>query len=138
MAELDIQAQLAEAKKRKWDDRTLAQRSADMAQELLLASDVLLTDYSSCMWDFSLMKKPCFLYARDIDEYRGERDFYTPIESWPFPLAADNDGLEKVIAEFDEEAYRADAARHHAELGSTESGTAAKQCAERIVEFLSK
>ena len=38
MAELDIQAQLAEAKKRKWDDRTLAQRSADMAQELLLVS----------------------------------------------------------------------------------------------------
>ena len=107
-------------------------------QELLLASDVLLTDYSSCMWDFSLMMKPCFLYARDIDEYRGERDFYTPIESWPFPLAADNDGLEKVIAEFDEAKYRADAARHHAELGSTESGTAAKQCAERIVEFLSK
>ena len=38
MAELDIQAQLAEAKKRKWDDRTLAQRAADMAQELLLTS----------------------------------------------------------------------------------------------------
>ena len=38
MAEPDIQAQLAEAKKRKWDDRTLAQRSADMAQELLLVS----------------------------------------------------------------------------------------------------
>ena len=105
-------------------------------QELLLASDVLLTDYSSCMWDFSLMKKPCFLYARDINEYRGERDFYTPIESWPFPLAADNDGLEKVIAEFDEAKYRADAARHHAELGSTESGTAAKQCVERIAAFL--
>ena len=105
-------------------------------QELLLCSDVLLTDYSSCMWDFSLMKKPCFLYARDIDEYRGERDFYTPIESWPFPLAADNDGLQKVIAQFDDEQYRADAARHHAELGSTESGTAAKQCVERIAAFL--
>ena len=105
-------------------------------QELLLSSDVLLTDYSSCMWDFSLMKKPCFLYARDIDEYRGERDFYTPIDSWPFPLAADNDALEQVIAEFDEEKYRADAARHHAELGSTESGTAAKQCVERIAAFL--
>ncbi len=38
MAELDIQAQLAEAKKRKWDDRALAQRAADLAQELLLAS----------------------------------------------------------------------------------------------------
>jgi len=107
-------------------------------QELLLASDVLLTDYSSCMWDFSLMHRPCFLYARDIAEYRGERDFYTPIESWPFPLAADNDQLEQVIADFDEERYRAAVDRHHADLGSTESGTAARQCARRIAEFLKK
>ena len=105
-------------------------------QELLLASDVLLTDYSSCMWDFSLMHKPCFLYARDIAAYQGERDFYTSIESWPFPLAADNDALEQVIKEFDEEKYRTDAVRHHEELGSTESGTAAKQCMERIAAFL--
>lgn len=104
-------------------------------QELLQCADVLLTDYSSCMWDFSLMHKPCFLYARDIDEYRGERDFYTPIESWPFPLAADNDALVRAIADFDEQKYRADVDRHHRELGSTESGTAAKQCAERIAAF---
>ena len=105
-------------------------------QDLLQCADVLLTDYSSCMWDFSLMEKPCFLYARDIAEYRGERDFYTPIDSWPFPLAADNDALVQVISEFDENIYRADTARHHAELGSTESGTAAKQCVERIAAFL--
>ena len=105
-------------------------------QDLLQCADVLLTDYSSCMWDFSLMEKPCFLYARDIAEYRGERDFYTPIDSWPFPLAADNDALVQEISEFDENTYRAGAARHHAELGSTESGTAAKQCVERIAAFL--
>ena len=105
-------------------------------QDLLQCADVLLTDYSSCMWDFSLMHKPCFLYARDISEYRGERDFYTPIESWPFPLAADNAELAQVIADFDENTYRAAVDRHHRELGSTESGTAARQCAQRIVDFL--
>ncbi len=105
-------------------------------QDLLQCADVLLTDYSSCMWDFSLMHKPCFLYARDISEYRGERDFYTPIESWPFPLAADNGELAQVIADFDDDAYRAAVDRHHRELGSTESGTAAKQCADRIAAFL--
>ena len=105
-------------------------------QDLLQCADALLTDYSSCMWDFSLLKKPCFLYARDIDEYRGERDFYTPIEDWPFPLAAGNDELEQVIAGFDETAYRAAVARHHAQLGSTESGTAARQCVDRIAAFL--
>ena len=105
-------------------------------KDLLLCADVLLTDYSSCMWDFSLMHRPCFLYARDIAAYQGERDFYTPIESWPFPLAADNDELEQRILHFDENAYQAAVARHHADLGSTESGTAAKQCAARIAAFL--
>ena len=105
-------------------------------QDLLLSADVLLTDYSSCMWDFSLLHKPCFLYARDIAEYRGERDFYTPIESWPFPLAANNDELAEVIAQFDADRYREAVLRHHRDLGSTESGTAAKQCVDRIVSFL--
>ena len=107
-------------------------------QDLLIASNALLTDYSSCMWDFSLMHRPCFLYARDIAAYQGERDFYTPIREWPFPLASDNDELEQVVAEFDEDAYRAAVDTHHADLGSTESGTAAKQCAKRIAEFLNK
>lgn len=35
MGDFDIKAQLQEAKQRKWDDRTLAQRAADMAQDLL-------------------------------------------------------------------------------------------------------
>lgn len=105
-------------------------------QDLLLASDVLLTDYSSCMWDFSLLHRPCFLYARDIAAYQGERDFYTPIESWPFPLASDNDELAQVIEAFDEDRYRAAVDRHHRELGSTESGTAAQQCAYRIAAFV--
>lgn len=38
MGDLDIKAQLAEAKSRKWDDRTLAQRSTELAQELLTVS----------------------------------------------------------------------------------------------------
>lgn len=42
MGEVDISAQLREAKTRKWDDRTLAQRAADMAQELLAGSLRLL------------------------------------------------------------------------------------------------
>ena len=105
-------------------------------QDLLLSADALLTDYSSCMWDFSLLHKPCFLYARDIAEYRGERDFYTPIESWPFPLAANNGELAEVIAGFDENLYHEAVLRHHRDLGSTESGTAAKQCVDRIVSFL--
>ena len=41
-------------------------------QELLLISDVLITDYSSSIWDFSLMEKPCFLFMPDYNEYIDE------------------------------------------------------------------
>lgn len=48
-------------------------------QDLLCAADFLITDYSSCMHDFSLMKKPVFLYVPDYIEYMKERGFYYDI-----------------------------------------------------------
>ena len=44
-------------------------------QELLYSADILITDYSSLMWDFSLSKKPCFIYADDLDEYERTHGF---------------------------------------------------------------
>ena len=35
-------------------------------QKLMIAAEVLVSDYSSCIWDFSLMFKPCFLYVPDL------------------------------------------------------------------------
>ena len=88
-------------------------------QKLLMVSDVLITDYSSSMWDFSLTFKPCFLYATDIKKYSGERDFYTKPESWPFPLAEDNETLLKNIKGFDLAEYLKKVAEHHTMLGSS-------------------
>ena len=65
-------------------------------QELLAASDVLVTDYSSIMFDFMLTGRPCFQYASDIAAYRNDRDFYFALDQLPFPLAEDNDHLEQI------------------------------------------
>lgn len=105
-------------------------------QKLLMISDVLITDYSSSMWDFSLMYKPCFLYATDIKKYCGERDFYTKPESWPFPIAYDNSSICENIKSFDVEDYVKKVAAHHAALGSCESGNATKIICERIMDKL--
>ena len=103
-------------------------------QELLLAADVLVTDYSSSIWDMSLAFKPTFLYCPDLDRYRAERDFYIDIHEWPFPLAVDNAALAANIRGFDEEKYRADVAAHHARLGSCETGHASEAAARRIMQ----
>jgi CDP-glycerol glycerophosphotransferase len=38
--------------------------------ELLLITDLLITDYSSCAGDFALLGKPIFLFQSDIEEYK--------------------------------------------------------------------
>ena len=102
-------------------------------QELLCATDILITDYSSSMWDFSLVYKPCFIYAPDINKYEDDdRGFYTPIYEWPFPIAETNEQLMNNIMQFDKEKYDADVKAHHDALGSYEKGTATKQFCELI------
>ena len=105
-------------------------------QELLRIADVLITDYSSCMWDFSLMKKPVFIYANDIDEYCTERNFYLPIQKWPFLVSTCNDELIDSIKCFDCCQYLRQVEQHHKLLGSTETGKATENVCEAIEKHM--
>ncbi|WP_282067943.1 CDP-glycerol glycerophosphotransferase family protein [Bacillus pumilus] len=44
--------------------------------ELMIVSDVLITDYSSVIFEYSLLNKPMFFYCPDLETYVKERDFY--------------------------------------------------------------
>ena len=104
-------------------------------QELLCAADILISDYSSTIWDFSLTKKPCFLYCPDLDYYLNEdRGVYTLIETWPGILCRSNEELEQAILNFDESEYVKKVEKHHADLGSYETGHACEQVCKRIAE----
>ena len=105
-------------------------------QELLCAADILITDYSSCMWDFSLMYKPCFIYATDIDQYKQDRDFYTPMSEWPFPIATNTDELINNIVNFNEEEYIEKVKKHHQALGSYEDGHACERVCKLIEDII--
>jgi CDP-glycerol glycerophosphotransferase len=48
--------------------------------ELYIAADVLITDYSSVMFDFSVTGKPIIFLAPDLERYRAERGFYFDFE----------------------------------------------------------
>lgn len=51
------------------------------AQELLLISDILITDYSSLMFDFANTKRPMIYYTYDLEAYRDiVRGFYIDFE----------------------------------------------------------
>lgn len=95
------------------------------SQHLLQTADVLISDYSSILWDFSLSLKPSFIFAPDLEKYRGQdRGLTSAIDNWPFSIAENNQELMANIANFDEQGYNTSVQQHHNYLGSYEKGTA--------------
>lgn len=58
---------------------------------LLLVSDALVTDYSSIIFEYSLLRKPMYFYAYDYHEF--SRGFYFNYHEVPGPIALDMDEL---------------------------------------------
>lgn len=105
-------------------------------QRLLQASDVLITDFSSSMWDFMLTGRPCFLFMPDMESCMRETGFFLPPSEWPFSKAAGNAELEQNILAFDEKKYAKACAHHYRDLGGCETGRAAQLVGERICRHI--
>jgi CDP-glycerol glycerophosphotransferase len=106
-------------------------------QELLCISDVLITDYSSSMFDFSMQRRPCLLYATDIEEY--DRGYYFDLTKLPYPLARNEEELLSVISNFDTESYASHLTEFFdKEVGLIESGIAAQSLADWLVQHSSR
>ena len=101
-------------------------------QELLCVSDMLITDYSSSMFDYAMLRRPCMLYATDVAEY--DRGYYYDFRELPFPLAQNSEQLINLIENFDEKEYQGDLKTFLDErLGLVERGVAAEELARWMV-----
>ncbi|AMK15156.1 CDP-glycerol glycerophosphotransferase family protein [Methanobrevibacter olleyae] len=72
-------------------------------QKLLLLSNILITDYSSIMVDYTILKKPIVLFAYDLDDYLNkERGFYFDYkEKVPGKIVFTTEELIEIIKEED-------------------------------------
>lgn len=65
--------------------------------EVLNACDVLITDYSSVMYDFTVTGRRILLFAYDLEYYQGSRGMYEDISDYPFPLVRTPEELVKEL-----------------------------------------
>ena len=87
--------------------------------DLLFSVDLLITDYSSIVFEFSVLDRPMVFFAYDLDEYIAERDFYVPFDEFvPGPIVRTFPELLDVIRRGDlqQEKVAAFAAKHFAHL----------------------
>ena len=62
--------------------------------DLYIAADILITDYSSVFFDYANLRKPVIFYMYDLEEYANElRGFYFSLDELPGPIVRDEDAL---------------------------------------------
>lgn len=72
--------------------------------DLFKISDILISDYSASMADFSILERPVLCFAYDYEEYRKERGLYMDYEKeMPSGLLRTEDEVLRYIAEMDYE-----------------------------------
>ena len=100
-------------------------------------SDVLITDYSSLMFDYLFMKRPCFIFARDLDSYtQNDRGLYFKISELPFSVSTDDEELCRQVAAFDREKAIARYEAFIENVGSFEDGRASERITNIILNSL--
>ena len=134
---LRLHPQLA-AKKQRLLTGCVSERLVDVTarqdmNELIAASDAFISDYSSAIFEAMLLKIPCFLYADDLEAYIADRgDLFWDMNTLPFPLALNNQELQRSVAEFDEETYHEKLERFIVQNGVREDGHAS----QRVVDLI--
>lgn len=68
--------------------------------DLLFVADILVTDYSSVIFDYALLNKPIIYFMYDIEQYEGGRGLYYELEEYLYgPIAKTTNDLIMAIKE---------------------------------------
>ena len=105
--------------------------------ELLLITDALLSDYSSCAGDYALTHRPIYLYQEDTAGYIAEtRDFYFDMEDPHYWIASTPQELDALIEQTTPERVRENCDAILGYYGAAETGHATEAVAESIISRL--
>lgn len=66
-------------------------------EELYAVADVLITDYSSVLFDYLIYQKPAVLFAPDLAQYETNRGFYLDYDAVPYPHTTTQEALVKAL-----------------------------------------
>jgi CDP-glycerol glycerophosphotransferase len=103
--------------------------------DLYIASDVLVTDYSSVMFDYSVTGRPMAFFAPDVKKYVAARGVYFDLEqSAPGPLYTDVTQLATGLADLDElaSAHKQQYAEFRERFAPWDDGQAARRVVDQF------
>ena len=119
----------------KYKDRIIDFTDEDELNDLLFVTDLLVTDYSSCVFEASLLNIPMVFYAFDLYQYISDRDFYSDFISFvPGKIVFTQSELEKAIDAEDFENEKVEPFKE--KYFSKADGKASQRVADAIINAL--
>ncbi len=116
-----------------YSDKIIDANDISDTQELEIYSDIIISDYSSMLFEFLIMNKPAYVYATDFDNYRKERHLYFDLSKLPFPFSKDDNTLIKNIKTFDQDKYLNDIEKFKKGVKPCYDGKASKRIVDWII-----
>lgn len=117
-----------------YNDMVLNGSKYSEINDLIIACNMLISDYSSCMFDAMQAGKNVLLYATDIDEYLQERGLYFSFDELPFPLAKNEKELFTIVKTFDFDKYKSDVKKFIDRIGNFNNADSSKKVSEYIID----
>lgn len=106
--------------------------------DLYLVSDMLITDYSSVMFDYSNLNRPLFFFAYDLEEYKDNlRGFYFDfIEEAPGPIVRTTEDLIASIRNYNPADFADKQKAFHMKYNNADDGNASKKVVKLIESII--
>ncbi len=121
---------LTDEEKEKYGDFVFNGSNSVKIETALCAADILIADYSSLIFEYSLLNKPMLFYAYDLEQYEHDRSFYFEYKSFvPGKIVINNDEIIDAIKNGDFRADRIPAFREKF-MGACDG-----ECVKRIAEY---
>lgn len=105
------------------------------SEDIFLVSDILITDYSSSMFDFACLKRPIIIFTYDYDRYVTNRGLYFDIrKKAPGAVANSSEELKEILQskEFESEENYIRLEEFNREFCPWDDGNASKRVIENV------
>ena len=103
---------------------------------MLFRSRLLTQDYSSVMFDYSILNRPMLFFAYDLEDYKENlRGFYFDfVNDIPGPISRDTDQLIKDIKEYNEDSWKEKYKNYHDKFNGIDDGHAS----QKVIDVIKK
>ncbi len=105
-------------------------------QELMLVTDIGVTDYSSWIYDFVNTRRPGYIFATDLERYNNVTGLYYPLEETPFPVCKSHKELVENVLNFDNDDYLQKVEDFLTEKQAVDDGHSAERAVDLIVKLM--